>query len=130
MRLDGMQTQELPGGLELAIAKSHLERGKGLMWMDPLPVRRAIKILKCSSVHTFWMRFTLDLIWLDADDAVLRVDRSVPPRRVKWCKGAKSVVECNAGEGEAFAAALQGVSAGAGRSASSGGGEAGSSAGG
>ena len=108
MRLDGMQAQELPGGLELAIAKSHLERGKGLMRMDPLPARRAMKILKCSSVHTFWMRFSLDLIWLDSDDRVLRVDRDVAPRRAKYCKGAKSVVECNAGEGEAFSAALSG----------------------
>lgn len=111
MRLDGMETQDLPGGYRLAIARTHLQRGKGLMRSDPLPVQRALKLLKCSSVHTFWMRFSLDLIWLDADDTVLRVDRSVGPRSVKWCKGAKSVVECNAGEGEAFAAALGGVGA-------------------
>ena len=108
MRLDAMEHQSLPGGLRLAVARSHLERGKGLMGMDPLPVRQGLKIEKCSSVHTFWMRFAIDLVWLDADDRVLRVDSDVAPRRARWCKGAKSVVECNAGEGAAFAQALGG----------------------
>jgi uncharacterized membrane protein (UPF0127 family) len=39
------------------------------------------------------MRFPLDLVWLDADRRVVRVDRAVPPWRVRSCRQARSVLE-------------------------------------
>jgi uncharacterized membrane protein (UPF0127 family) len=39
------------------------------------------------------MRFPLDLFWLDAHGEIVRVDRGVPPWRVKRCRAARSVVE-------------------------------------
>jgi uncharacterized membrane protein (UPF0127 family) len=39
------------------------------------------------------MRFALDLHWLDADGALLRIDRGVPPGRVRACRGARAIVE-------------------------------------
>jgi uncharacterized membrane protein (UPF0127 family) len=39
------------------------------------------------------MRFALDLHWLDRDGAVVRVDRAVPPRRLRICLRARSVLE-------------------------------------
>lgn len=45
------------------------------------------------SVHTFGMRFSLDLMWIDRDGRVVRVDESVPPRRVRRCRRAWGVVE-------------------------------------
>ena len=50
------------------------------------------------------MRFALDLIWLDRDGAVVRVDRDVPPRRLRACRAARSVVEVAAGRADAFLA--------------------------
>ena len=57
------------------------------------------------------MRFALDLIWLDRAGRVARIDRDVPPRRMKACLRARSVVECAAGRGDAFAAALRSTTA-------------------
>jgi uncharacterized membrane protein (UPF0127 family) len=51
------------------------------------------------------MRFALDLVWLGADGAVVRVDRAVPPRRMRTCLRARSVVEVAAGRADAFLAA-------------------------
>ena len=51
------------------------------------------------------MRFPLDLIWLGKDGQVVRVDPAVPPRRLKICVKARSVVEANAGTADAFVAA-------------------------
>ena len=107
MRLDSMEEQELPGGLRLATARSYRERGRGLMLLDELPPGRALRIPRCSSVHTFWMRFPVDLVWLDGDGRVLRVDCD-QRRSVAWCRGAKEVVETRAGEGARYAAALEG----------------------
>jgi uncharacterized membrane protein (UPF0127 family) len=52
------------------------------------------------------MRFALDLVWLDRDGRVVRVDRGVGPWRVRTCLRARSVVETRAGEGDGFAVAL------------------------
>ena len=39
------------------------------------------------------MRFPLDLYWIDHTGEVVRVDRAVPPWRVRRCAGARSVIE-------------------------------------
>jgi len=45
------------------------------------------------SVHTAGMRFALDLEWIDEHGAVIRVDRAVPPFRVRSCRRARGVIE-------------------------------------
>jgi uncharacterized membrane protein (UPF0127 family) len=78
---------------------------KGLAKLDAMPRTAALHIPKCWSVHTFTMRFPLDLIWLDKRGEVVRIDEAVPPRRVKTCVRARSVVEANAGCAGAFVSA-------------------------
>jgi uncharacterized membrane protein (UPF0127 family) len=104
-RLDGLETRELDGGLRVAVARRRDERLRGLARLDAMPAAYALHIPRCRSVHTFTMRFPLDLIWLGRDGGVVRVDRAVPPNRVKSCLRARSVVEANAGAAEAFLAA-------------------------
>jgi len=53
----------------------------------------ALLLRRCRAVHTFGMRFTLDLVWLDADGAAVRVDRAVAPRRLRCCRRARAVLE-------------------------------------
>ena len=50
-------------------------------------------IPRCRSVHTFGMRFALDLLWLDERGQVLRVDRGVGPGRIRSCRAAAAVLE-------------------------------------
>jgi uncharacterized membrane protein (UPF0127 family) len=83
-------------------------RTLGLAWLRAIGPGRALLIARCRSVHTFGMRFALDLVWLDAGDEVVRVDCGVGPRRVAGCRAARSVLETRAGEGEGFARALSG----------------------
>ncbi len=104
-RLDGLPGRELTGGYRVAEANSRAARMKGLAKLDALPERLALHIPRCRSVHTFTMRFPLDLIWLDKQGRVVRVDPAVPPRRLKMCLKARSVVEANAGTADTFVAA-------------------------
>ena len=104
-RLDALEDRELPGGLRLAYAKRFSERARGLAKLDAMPPEYALHIPRCRSVHTFTMRFPLDLIWLGKDGRPVRVDRGVPPSRMKLCLRARSVVEANAGTADAFLAA-------------------------
>jgi uncharacterized membrane protein (UPF0127 family) len=71
-----------------------------------MPVDEALRIPRCRSVHTFGMRFPLDVIFLDADGRPIRVVRNVSPWRVVSCRGADAVVETRAGEADRFLAAL------------------------
>jgi uncharacterized membrane protein (UPF0127 family) len=104
-RLDGLPARELRGGLRVAEATTRRSRMKGLAKLDALPPALALHIPRCRSVHTVAMRFALDLIWLDRDGRVVRVDRDVPPGRMRSCLRARSVVEAGAGTGDAFLAA-------------------------
>ena len=104
-RLDGLPGRELTGGYRVAEADSRAARMKGLAKLDALPERLALHIPRCRSVHTFTMRFPLDLIWLGKDGRPVRIDRAVPPNRMKLCLRARSVVEANAGAADDFVAA-------------------------
>ena len=104
-RLDGLPARELAGGLRVARAERRPDRMRGLAKLDAMPGSYALHILRCRSVHTFTMRFALDLIWLGKDGRPVRVDRAVPPNRMKLCLGARSVVEANAGCADDFLAA-------------------------
>ncbi len=73
-----------------------------LLGLAGLPRERAgsgLLIPRCACVHTFGMRFALDLVFLDREDRVLAVLCSVPPRRLVWRRGAASVLELPAGVG-------------------------------
>jgi uncharacterized membrane protein (UPF0127 family) len=74
------------------VARSFSERLVGLSW-SRLPRASALLIPRCRAVHTFGMRFALDLYGLDAAGEVVRVDRSVPPWRFARCRRARSVIE-------------------------------------
>lgn len=104
-RLDRLRGGDLPGGLRLAEARSPLARMRGLAWLDALPEDYALLFRRCHSVHTYGMRFALDVIFLDPRGTVVRVARDVPRRRHVSERGARSVVETRAGVADRFIAA-------------------------
>jgi hypothetical protein len=50
------------------------------------------------SIHTAFMRFPIDAVFLDADQVVIRIEHEVGPWRTVSCRGAREVVEMAAGE--------------------------------
>jgi uncharacterized membrane protein (UPF0127 family) len=96
-RLRRLPSHDIGGGLVVLEARGFRARLLGLAWLREPPAGYALLIPRCSSVHTFGMRFRLDVAFVGADGAVLRVDRDVQPRRVLRCPGARGVVEARAG---------------------------------
>jgi uncharacterized protein len=79
-------------GVPIRDACTRRARLRGLLGhRDPPPF--ALRLEPCRSVHTFGMRFALDLHWLDADGCTLRVDRGVRPGRIRLCRRARVVIE-------------------------------------
>jgi uncharacterized membrane protein (UPF0127 family) len=79
-------------GIEIRVAATARARLLGLAWLRARPPC-ALLLPRTRSVHTFGMRFALDLVWLDAHGRVVRVDPAVPPRRVRSCRAARAVIE-------------------------------------
>jgi uncharacterized membrane protein (UPF0127 family) len=83
-------------------ADTFRQRTRGLGGRRSMPADEALLIPRCRSVHTYTMRFALDLVWLDGDGHVIRIDHAVPPRRLRTCLSAAAVLECAAGTAERF----------------------------
>ena len=64
------------------VADSFCSRLKGLIGRSDLPAGHALYIPHCNCVHTFFMRFNLDLVFVDRSMRVRKIVRNVPPRRV------------------------------------------------
>jgi uncharacterized membrane protein (UPF0127 family) len=101
-RFSNLPQRCLTGGRVVFLATTPVARARGLARLDALDPAAGLHIPACRSVHTFGMRFALDLLWLDAAGAVVRIDRDVPPRRLRMCWRAASVVEVAAGQADAF----------------------------
>jgi uncharacterized membrane protein (UPF0127 family) len=78
------------------VARSRRNRLVGLALRREAPAG-GLLVPRCRSVHTFGMRFAVDLIWLGRGGRIVRVDRAVPPYRVRCCRAAIEVLEVEAG---------------------------------
>jgi uncharacterized membrane protein (UPF0127 family) len=87
---------------DVPVADSFRSRLRGLAWRDRAQAPAGLLIPRCSSVHTFGMRFELDVYFLDREGRVLSARRRVPACRFLWCRGASAVLEIPAAEGGEF----------------------------
>ena len=68
------------------LKRNGLERGEGL-WIVP-----------CEGIHTFFMRFAIDVLYLDRKRRVRKTVRDLAPWRISFCVTAHSVLELAAGD--------------------------------
>lgn len=88
--------QKLIANLE--VAKTFRTRGIGLLGRDSLAPDEALWILYTNSIHTFFMKFAIDCVFLDRTLKVKAIHKDVKPWRLifpVW--GATSVIEMAAG---------------------------------
>lgn len=91
-------------GREVPVATAFRARLLGLAHLDRDQAGPGLLIPHCSSVHTFGMRFAVDLHFLGGAGELLAIRREIPARRVVSCRGASAVLEIPAAEGGEFSA--------------------------
>lgn len=91
------RTRNVQLASKVEIAGSGASRSKGLLGRKSMPVGEALWIVPCEAVHTFWMQFALDLVFLDREFKVRKIRKNVPPWRMSACLTAHSVLEFSAG---------------------------------
>ena len=84
-------------GNQVPVAVGVRARLLGLALLDREAAGPGLLIPRCASVHTFGMRFALDVWFLGSDDEVLDIRRAVPSRRFVAHRGAVAVLELPAG---------------------------------
>ena len=89
------------------VADMPWSRMRGLLGRSDLPRGEGILLRPAASVHTFFMRFPIDVVFLDEHDHVVEIASDLPVWRAAGKKGAKSVLELPAGE-----AAARGIAVG------------------
>jgi len=72
-------------------------RNKGLLGRDGLASGEGLWIVPCEAVHTFGMRFPIDLVYIDRKKVVKKVRSNVGPWRLSGCLSAHSVIELASG---------------------------------
>lgn len=80
------------------VADSFGSRLRGLLGASALPSGSALLIRRTSSVHTHFMRFSIDVVFRDDGGRVLSIARNLRPWRFASCRGATDVIELAAGE--------------------------------
>lgn len=79
------------------IAGTSAQRTRGLLGRDGLKPGEALWIVPCESVHTFGMRFAIDLVYLDKKLRIRKIRHNVGPWRMSICLVAHSVLELPSG---------------------------------
>jgi len=83
----------------LIVADSFLKRFKGLMFTKELSADSSMYICPCGQIHTFFMNYNIDVLYLDKNNIILAMDENVRPGKVgKRVKGAAAVIELPGGK--------------------------------
>lgn len=83
---------------EVQRAETFWARFKGLMGTKSLADHSALLIKPCNAIHTCFMKYSIDVIFLDVNNRVLHILHSIPPFRFfSPVAGAKCVIELPSG---------------------------------
>jgi uncharacterized membrane protein (UPF0127 family) len=84
-------------GPSVYVAESRRARLLGLAGLSEAPHQSALLIANCSTVHTFGMRFHIDVLFLDEHCEVIGERRHLGPGRMVCQRGARAVLEFPSG---------------------------------
>lgn len=85
-------------GVAVSITETARERMRGLLGRECLPSGEALLLRRCGSVHTFGMRFAIDVVFLDRFERTVAIHHDVHKRRMLFNFRATQTLELPAGE--------------------------------
>ena len=94
--LRNSRTGEVVAGTVIPAFESSARR-KGLLGRNSFPDGSAMIIAPTNAIHTFWMRFPIDVVFVRRDGSVVKVQERLAPWRAAVALSAYAVVELPAG---------------------------------
>lgn len=74
-----------------------MQRAIGLLGSSTLPPDEGLWLKPCKSIHTFFMRYPIDVLFLDSEGTIVHQESLVPWRISRWVSRAEGVLEVAAG---------------------------------
>ncbi|MCF7887609.1 MAG: DUF192 domain-containing protein [Candidatus Omnitrophica bacterium] len=90
------KTKDVEIASSAKVASGFFQRLFGLMFRNNMGENQALIFYQASSMHTFFMCFPIDIIFLDRQMIIKRIVNSLSPWRVAFCKGAHVTIELSA----------------------------------
>jgi uncharacterized membrane protein (UPF0127 family) len=84
-------------------ACNFIQRASGLIFRKQLLTNEVFHIKPCNSVHTFGMKYAIDIVYLDKTGVILKIIKNMQRRRINWCFKAHSVLEFNSNTSDLLA---------------------------
>lgn len=78
------ETQNLTLSNKVENAVTFFERSKGLLGRSSLDSTQCLWIQDCKSIHTFFMKFSIDVLYVDQNLKVTKIDRNIKPWSLSW----------------------------------------------
>lgn len=90
-------TRGISLGDSVVVADTSAKRRTGLLKHESLPAGEGLWIVPCEAVHTFGMRFPIDIAFLNRKRKILKIRKEMGKRRIALCLWAHSVLELPSG---------------------------------
>ena len=85
----------------VSVAKSFWSRLKGLMFRSGMGENEGLIFYDAPSIHTFFMRFPIDVVFMDRQQRVVKISRALKPWRITSCFGSSLTLEIPANRSSA-----------------------------
>ena len=87
--------------IDVMVADSFFARLAGLMFRQKLPSATGLLLVPCNSVHMCFMRFAIDVVYIDKEYNIIKVVKNLKPWiGLSMCSKAWATLEMTAGESE------------------------------
>lgn len=83
--------------LQVRVAEGFLDRALGLLVRAELPADEGLFLAPCGAIHTCFMRFPIDVLFVSAHGEVIALHERVAAWRILRCAGARGALELAAG---------------------------------
>ena len=81
----------------IEVADTRTARRRGLLGREAIDLTSAMVIVPCWTIHTAFMRFAIDVLFVDEDGQVIRIAPRMKPWRIAVSRGAYAAIELAAG---------------------------------
>jgi uncharacterized membrane protein (UPF0127 family) len=83
---------------KIQVADTFFKRFIGLMFRKDISPEEAVVFPNASAIHTFFMRFPIDIVFADKNRKIIKICENVRPWRVVACPNAYYAIECKGGQ--------------------------------
>lgn len=102
-----MQVSTTPPLLTVRRADHFFSRLAGLLFSPPLQSGQGLLIVPCAAVHTAFMRYAIDVVFLDGAGRIRKIVPHLKPWRTASCSGAWQTLELAEGEAQRLGLAVE-----------------------